>query len=73
MKFQSFQNAREANDITYTALLPVAKGDIIVGGLIEGIYMPSRKFVMGVQWHPEYSYDVDENSKKLIKAFVASV
>lgn len=42
-------------------------------GLIEGIYMPSRKFVMGVQWHPEYSYDVDENSKKLIKAFVASV
>jgi len=27
--FQSFQNAREANDITYTALLPVAKGDIV--------------------------------------------
>lgn len=42
-------------------------------GLIECIYMPSRKFVMGVQWHPEFSYDVDENSKKLIKAFVASV
>lgn len=27
--FQSFQSAREANDITYTALLPVAKGDIV--------------------------------------------
>jgi hypothetical protein len=29
--FQSFQSAREANDITYTALLPVAKGDIVRG------------------------------------------
>ena len=27
--FQSFQYMREANDITYTALLPVAKGDIV--------------------------------------------
>lgn len=27
--FQSFQSAREANDITYTAFLPVAKGDVV--------------------------------------------
>ncbi len=27
--FQSFQTAREANDITYTALLPVAKSDVV--------------------------------------------
>ncbi len=27
--FQSFQAAREANDITYTALLPVAKSDVV--------------------------------------------
>ena len=27
--FQPFQYAREANDITYTALLPVAKGDVV--------------------------------------------
>lgn len=42
-------------------------------GLIEGIYMPSRKFIVGIQWHPEFSYDVDENSRKLINAFVISV
>ncbi len=42
-------------------------------GLIEGIYMPSRHFVLGVQWHPEFSYQVDENSKNLVKAFVASI
>lgn len=27
--FQTFQAAREANDITYTALLPIAKGDVV--------------------------------------------
>lgn len=42
-------------------------------GLIESIYMPSHKFIVGVQWHPEFSYEVDENSRKLISAFVASI
>ena len=42
-------------------------------GLIEGIYMPDHKFIMGVQWHPEFSYQVDENSRKLIRAFVLSI
>lgn len=42
-------------------------------GLIEGIYMPSHKFILGVQWHPEFSYKADENSKKLISAFVSSI
>ena len=27
--FQTFQAAREANDITYTAILPVAKRDLV--------------------------------------------
>ena len=39
-------------------------------GLIEGIYMPSRKFIMGVQWHPEFSFKTDENSRKIFSAFV---
>ena len=29
--FQSFQNAREANDIVYSALLPIAKRDVVKG------------------------------------------
>ena len=29
--FQSFQNAREANDIVFSALLPVAKHDVVKG------------------------------------------
>ena len=42
-------------------------------GLIESIYMPSNKFIVGVQWHPEFSYTVDENSRKIVNAFVSSV
>jgi putative glutamine amidotransferase len=38
-------------------------------GLVEAVYMPDRKFVWALQWHPEYSLD-DENSQKLFSAFV---
>lgn len=39
-------------------------------GLIEGAYMPGKKFVWAVQWHPEFSYRNDENSRKILRAFV---
>lgn len=42
-------------------------------GLTESIYMPRRRFIVGVQWHPEFCYDVDINSQKLIHAFVDSI
>ena len=32
--FQSFQNAREANDIIFSALLPIAKKDVVKGKFI---------------------------------------
>ncbi|MBQ6476997.1 MAG: gamma-glutamyl-gamma-aminobutyrate hydrolase family protein [Bacilli bacterium] len=39
-------------------------------GTIEGIEMKDKKFVLGVQWHPEVSYEFDENSKLIIDAFI---
>lgn len=39
-------------------------------GLIEGIELPGDVFNIGVQWHPEISYEFDENSKKIIDAFI---
>lgn len=42
-------------------------------GLIESIYMPECKYVVGVQWHPEHSYLVDENSQKIVHSFVDSI
>lgn len=39
-------------------------------GLIEGIEYPANFFNMGIQWHPEVSYDFDENSRKIINYFI---
>ena len=39
-------------------------------GVIEAAYMPDRRFVWAVQWHPEVSFRVDENGRKLFHAFV---
>lgn len=39
-------------------------------GLIEAIEYPANFFNIGLQWHPEISYDFDENSKKIIDYFI---
>jgi len=39
-------------------------------GIIEGIELPGKVFNLGVQWHPEISYDFDEDSQKIIHAFL---
>lgn len=37
---------------------------------IEGMEMRDKKFVLGVQFHPEISYDFDEDSRKIIDYFI---
>lgn len=39
-------------------------------GIIEAIEYPSQTFNIGIQWHPEISYDFDLNSQKIIKSFI---
>ena len=39
-------------------------------GYIEGIELKDKTFHIGVQWHPEISYDFDNNSKKIIDYFI---
>ena len=47
--FQSFQSAREANDIVYSALLPIAKHDVVKGKYQFSILIElSGFFVMAV-------------------------
>ena len=38
--------------------------------LCEAFYMPGQKFVWGVQWHPEFDYLTNEDSRKIFSAFV---
>lgn len=39
-------------------------------GVIEAIEIPSKKFIFGVQWHPESLYQFDPYSKRLFQAFI---
>lgn len=50
-------------------LLPMAKAE---DGLTEAVYMPQKRFVWGVQWHPEFAYLSDENSRRIFETFVTA-
>lgn len=41
-------------------------------GVVEAIEDPSRRFVVGVQWHPEGMYHSDQAARRLFAAFVES-
>ena len=49
------------------ALKPAA---IAPDGLIEAAFHPGKRFLMGVQWHPEYMYRTDKASADLFTEFV---
>ena len=40
-------------------------------GIIEGVEHPDKKFIIGVQWHPEYI--IDDSSKKILNSFIDSI
>jgi putative glutamine amidotransferase len=39
-------------------------------GIVEALFAPQRRFVLGVQWHPEGTFAEDVFSRKLFAAFV---
>lgn len=39
-------------------------------GLVEAAYLPEKKFVLGVQWHPEFSFQSDPHSSSLMAEFI---
>ena len=39
-------------------------------GLVEAVTMENKKFVLAIQWHPEFSYKTDEDSRKIFRAFL---
>ena len=52
---------------TATGLLPMAYS---TDGLVEALYDPEMPFCWAVQWHPEHSFQTDEHSRRLFRAFV---
>ncbi len=39
-------------------------------GIVEAVRRKGSRFVWAVQWHPEFSFWTDENSRKIFKTFV---
>lgn len=40
-------------------------------GLIEAVCAPEKTYLQAIQWHPEFSYLTDENSRKIFRSFLA--
>lgn len=41
-------------------------------GRTEAVWMPGRRFFLGVQWHPEMYYSENEDAAKIFKAFAGA-
>ena len=59
----------QAIDTLAPDLVPMAYSP---DGLVEAVRLPGKKFVWAVQWHPEFSYQTDASSLKILQAFVDS-
>jgi putative glutamine amidotransferase len=53
-----------------SSLCVVASAD---DGVIEGIEHPERRFIVGVQWHPEALFSHHEPHRRLFEALIAAV
>ncbi len=42
-------------------------------GLIEAVYMPGKKFFWALQWHPEFSFKSNPESRKIFESFTVSM
>ncbi|MFI3319110.1 MAG: gamma-glutamyl-gamma-aminobutyrate hydrolase family protein [Rikenellaceae bacterium] len=40
-------------------------------GLIEAVYMPGKRYIQAVQWHPEFNFSHEESSRKIVREFIS--
>lgn len=62
------------NSYHHQAVRDVAPGLSVMAtaedGLVEALCMPGKRFLWGVQWHPEFAYRTDDNAMAIFRAFV---
>ncbi|MDD2999394.1 MAG: gamma-glutamyl-gamma-aminobutyrate hydrolase family protein [Candidatus Riflebacteria bacterium] len=76
-RLASIQTSKDeifTNSFHHQAVKDIPHGFMAAGrtsdGIIEAIESFSDHFCLGVQWHPEETYDFDEASQKIFMAFV---
>jgi putative glutamine amidotransferase len=60
----------------HQAVRDLAKGWVVAArardGVVEAVELPAKRFVVGVQWHPEGTWRDDPFSRRLFSSFVQS-
>jgi putative glutamine amidotransferase len=51
---------------------PLVASAVAPDGVIEALEHPDRRFLLGVEWHPERAREKQEESAALLRAFVAA-
>lgn len=66
--------AMGVNSCHHQAIRDLAPGlkaqAVAADGIVEAVYMPDKRFVWGVQWHPEFAWKVSEPNRKIVAAFL---
>ena len=75
--YECLQTERiSVNSYHHQAVKTVAPGLEVMAvssdGLVEALYKPDHRFLWAVQWHPEFSYKKDVNSRKIFRASLKS-
>ena len=75
MLFETIKEERiGVNSLHHQSVKNLGKGLEIVAiaddGVVEAICDKNKKLFLGVQWHPERSYETEESSRAIFKAFV---
>lgn len=70
------KDALAVNSLHHQAIKTLAPGlaamAVSEDGLTEAVCLPDKRFVWVVQWPPEFSFRVNEDSRKIFKAFVGA-
>ena len=64
-------NSRHHQAVTPDRLAPSLVPTVLHDGLVEAFESPTHRWVVGVQWHPERTNEVDDAAARIFDAFVA--
>ena len=64
-------NSRHHQAVTPDRLAPALRATVLHDGLVEAFESDRHRWVVGVQWHPERTAEVDAAAVRIFDAFVA--
>ena len=64
-------NSRHHQAVTKDTLGRGLVATVVVDGLVEAFELDDRRWVVGIQWHPERTSEVSPEARRIFDAFVA--